>query len=319
MTPDTFIGIDVSCRTLQISQKINNQEKDSILPNTSDSISEWIKTLAPNTQCLFEATGVYSRKLEYLFSVSGIAFSKINPAKIKGFVHASGSLAKTDRQDARQIRRYGEAFKPSPDRPLEERKIQQDRNRQALAQLEKQLHNIENQIHVLNNEPLPFAELIHSYENIKATIEVEKNQIENRLKQSETPDEKQTKEILQSIPGIGKGIAEALVASIDHAQSFDKAKQLVKFLGLAPVEVYSGTSVHRKHGICSTAAPEIRAKLFIAATAAIRYNKPCSKLYDKLRSNGKPKKVARVAVMHKLIRQAFAILKNGCPFDPNHP
>lgn len=319
MRLDTFIGIDVSCRTLQISQKIDHQEKDSVLPNTIESIGEWIKTLSPNTQCLFEATGVYSRKLEYLFSVSGIAFSKINPAKIKGFIHASGSLAKTDRQDARHIRRYGEAFKPLPDLPVEDRKIQQDRNRQALAQLEKQCHNIENQIHVLKNEPLPFTELIRSYENIKATIEVEKTQIENRLKHSETPDEKQTKKILQSIPGIGKGVAEALVASIGNAQSFDKAKQLVKFLGLAPVEVYSGSSVHRKYGICSTAAPEIRAKLFIAATAAIKYNKPCSQLYDKLRANGKPKKVARVAVMHKMIRQAFAILKNRTPFDSTYP
>lgn len=319
MTSYAFIGIDVSCRTLQISQKIDHQEKDSVLPNRSESIEQWIKTLAPNTQCLFEATGVYSRKLEYLFSVSGIAFAKINPAKIKGFIHASGSLAKTDRQDARQIRRYGEAFQPQPDRPIDARKIEQARNRHALAQLEKQLHNIENQIHVLKNEPLSFTDLINSYENIKATIEVEKSQIEIRLKQAETPDEKQTKKILQSIPGIGKGVAAALVASIGQAQSFDKAKQLVKFLGLAPVEVYSGSSVHRKYGICSTAAPDIRAKLFIAATAAIRYNKPCTQLYDKLREKGKPKKVARVAVMHKMIRQAFAILKYNIPFDPNQP
>lgn len=316
MSHSAFIGIDVSCQTLQISQKTDNKEKDAVLPNTYESIGQWIQNLAPNTQCLFEATGVYSRKLEYLLSVSGIPFSKINPAKIKGFTRASGSLAKTDPHDARQIRRYGEAFKPQPDRPITEEQIKHARNRQALSQLEKQLQNIDNQIHVLEQEPLPFVELLNSYHNIKQTIKEEKIKIELDLKQMETSEERQTKKILTSVPGIGKGVADAWVAAVGDAQTFEGHKPLVKFFGLAPVEAYSGTSVHRKHGICRTAAPEMRAKLFMAATAAIRYNKPCKELYDKLRAKGKPKKVARIAVMHKMVRQAFAILKSKTAFNP---
>ena len=315
MTHFAFIGIDVSMRTLQISQKADNKEEDSVLSNRVESIEEWIGSLCANTQCVFEATGVYSRKLEYLLSTHGIPFSKVNPAKIKGFTHASGSLAKTDQHDARQIRRYAEAFQPQPDRPVNERNIQQARNRQALSQLEKQIQNIDNQIHVLNQEPLAFTELINSYHNIKLAICEEKTKIELELKNLETPEDKQTQKLLRSIPGIGKIVAQTLVATIDDARFFDNSKQLVKFLGLAPVEAHSGSSVHRKHGICRTAAPEIRAKLFMAATAAIRHNKPCSELFTKLRAKGKPKKVARVAVMHKMVRQVFAILKSNKPFN----
>lgn len=317
MTSSAFIGVDVSCQFLQISQKNGEQQIDTVLPNTYQSIEQWLQTLAPDTHCVFEATGVYSRKLEYLLSNHGMAFSKINPAKIKGFIHAAGSLAKTDQQDARQIRRYGEMFKPQPDAAMESRQIEQARYRQALTQLEKQLQNIENQIHVLEQEPLPFTDLINSYHTIQYQIQEEKIKVEAKLRDLQSGEEKQIIQRLQSIPGIGPGVATALVAAIGDGKSFLKAKQLAKFLGLAPVEAYSGSSVHRKHGICRTAVPEIRSKLFIAATAAIKYNEPCRKLYESLRAKGKPKKVARVAVMHKMMRQAFAILHSDKPFDPN--
>lgn len=306
----------MSCQFLQISHKDGDRPVDTVLPNTYQSIEQWLQTLAPGAHCVFEATGVYSRKLEYLLSDHGVAFSKINPAKIKGFIHAAGSLAKTDQQDARQIRRYAEMFQPQADPAMESRQIEQARYRQALTQLEKQLQNIENQIHVLDQEPLPFTDLINSYYTIQASIQEEKIKIEAKLRDLQSAEEKQTIQHLQSIPGIGPGVATALVAAIGDGKSFQKAKQLVKFLGLAPVEAYSGSSVHRKHGICRTAVPDIRAKLFIAATAAIKYNEPCKKLYDTLRAKGKPKKVARVAVMHKMMRQAFAILHSGNTFDP---
>lgn len=317
MSHFTFIGVDISCQNLQISQKMADKEQDLVLPNTCKDIEAWLQALPDQTHCLFEATGVYSRKLEYLLSVRGIAFSKVNPAKIKGFIHAGGSLAKTDRHDARQIRRYGEAFQPAADHPIDQRKIEQTRYRQTLMQLDKQLQNIVNQLHVLDQEPLPFTDLINSYLNIQHAIEEEKTNILHQLKSLESVQEQQAKKRLQSIPGIGKCVSESLVAAIGDAQTFQNAKQLVKFLGLAPVEAYSGSSVHRKFGICRTAVPHIRAKLFMAATAAIRANQPCKALFLKLRQNGKPAKVARIAVMHKLIRQAFAILKSQSVFDPN--
>jgi transposase len=54
----------------------------------------------------------------------------------------------------------------------------------------------------------------------------------------------------------------------------------------------------------------------VAAGSAIRCNQTCKELYDRLRANGKPVKVARIAVVHKLIRIAFGLIKSNKPFDP---
>jgi len=41
-------------------------------------------------------------------------------------------------------------------------------------------------------------------------------------------------------------------------------------------------------------------------------------LYDRLQARGKPKKVALVAFMRKLLVLAYGILKSGKPFDENY-
>ena len=55
----------------------------------------------------------------------------------------------------------------------------------------------------------------------------------------------------------------------------------------------------------------LRAVLFMAARTARLYNPTCKDLYDRLRSAGKAHRVAMIAVVNKLIKQAFAIAKSG--------
>lgn len=316
MTQSAIIGIDVSCLSLQVAQKEGARETGTAIPNTVEAIEKWACSLGAGAHCIFEATGVYSRKLEYTLSKAGVLFSKVNPAKIKGFIRASGSLAKTDEHDARQILCYGEAFRPEADMPVGEQHIKQARFRRALAQLDKKVQDIDNQVHVLKQEPFPFDGLLDSFQSIKAAIQEERAKIALDLKGLETPDEAKSKRLLRTVPGIGKGVAEALVGATGGLENFANVKQLAKFVGLAAVNEFSGTSVSRRCGICRTSVPEVRAKLFMAATAAIRYNPMCKDLFNRLRAKGKPKKLARVAVMHKLVRQAFGVIKSGKPYDP---
>ena len=123
--------------------------------------------------------------------------------------------------------------------------------------------------------------------------------------------------LLQSIPGIGKKSAQAIIDAIGSFDYFDNDKQLVRFLGVAPVTASSGTTVRQILGICGTAVPEVRSCLYMAVTAAVKSNPSCQDLHLRLRQKGKPKKVARLAVVNKLIRQSFAIVKSGKPFDPH--
>jgi hypothetical protein len=57
--------------------------------------------------------------------------------------------------------------------------------------------------------------------------------------------------------------------------------------------------------------------LYMAALSAIRFNKYCRELYERLVSKGKAKKLALVVVAYKLLRQAYGVLKSRRPFDEN--
>ena len=123
-------------------------------------------------------------------------------------------------------------------------------------------------------------------------------------------------ELMQSIPGIGPKSAQAILNAIGSFDYFETDKQLVRFLGAAPVTASSGTSVKKTLGVCRTAVPQVRASLYMAVTSAVKCNPSCRDLHLRLRQKGKPKKVARMAVVNKLIRQVFAVIKSGKLFDP---
>lgn len=59
---------------------------------------------------------------------------------------------------------------------------------------------------------------------------------------------------------------------------------------------------------------QVRKVLYMAATSAIRCNKACKDLYERLRAKGKPYRVALIAAVNKLIKQVFAIAKSNKPY-----
>lgn len=313
-----YIGIDVSHLTLDINKLANEVEECKVLPNTTNAISEWITSLPANAHCVFEATGIYSHRLEYLLSEKHLPFTKVNPIKIKGYKMAGGSLNKSDAHDARYIRLYAQSFKVQPSRAVNEEQIKKDRYLHALSDLKKQLQNINNQIHVIQNESFLIEDLLYTYQHLKLTIEEQIQNLEQQLEVAKPVEEQTLIKLLTSIPGIGVKSAQVMLNAIDSFDYFDTDKQLAKFLGLAPVTATSGTSVKKTYGICNTAVPQVRSTLYMAATAAARYNPACKELRLKLRQKGKPKKVVRIAIVHKLIRQAFAIVKSGKKFDPKY-
>ncbi len=56
----------------------------------------------------------------------------------------------------------------------------------------------------------------------------------------------------------------------------------------------------------------------MASLSAIRYNKPCQEFYQRLKAAGKASNVALMAVVNKLLRQAFAVVKFDEDFNPNY-
>ena len=87
--------------------------------------------------------------------------------------------------------------------------------------------------------------------------------------------------------------------------------------GLSPREHSSGSSIRGKVRITKMGGGLIRGKLFMCSFAAKKCNTTCKALYERLVAKGKNGKVALIAVCNKLLKQAFAIIKSGMPYQAN--
>lgn len=112
---------------------------------------------------------------------------------------------------------------------------------------------------------------------------------------------------IQTIPGIGKKSALLLIAISNGFEKFHTAKQLCSYLGVCPRISESGKSVKGKSKITKMGQGNLRAVLYLCSWSAIKHNKACKELYQRLLEKGKPKMVALIAVVNKLIRQTFVI------------
>ena len=121
-------------------------------------------------------------------------------------------------------------------------------------------------------------------------------------------------ELLTSIKGIGNQVATALITTTEDFTYFSTAKQFSRYIGLCPTIIQSGSSINIKGRINRNGDPHLRSLLYVVSMQAIRCNTACKDLYLRLKAKGKSGKVAIVAVANKLIRQAFAVIKNNCKY-----
>jgi transposase len=124
--------------------------------------------------------------------------------------------------------------------------------------------------------------------------------------------------IIKSIPGIGKKTAMLLIITTNSFKDFESCRQISSFLGLAPNERSSGSSVRGRSRISKTGNPIVRNHLFLCSFTASVHNPQCKALYDRIVAKGKSKKLALIAVCNKLIKQAYGISKSGIPYDKNY-
>jgi transposase len=105
-----------------------------------------------------------------------------------------------------------------------------------------------------------------------------------------------------------------LVLLTEGLDRFTSAAELFSCAGLAPVIRQSGSSVKGRPRISKIGNQKLRNLLFMCRFNACTYNKACRDPYERLVAKGKRKKLALIAVCHKLLKQAFAMAKSGLPY-----
>ncbi len=103
--------------------------------------------------------------------------------------------------------------------------------------------------------------------------------------------------------------ARTLIAELPELGTIGR-HQLAALVGVAPVNRDSGLMRGRR-----TIAGGRTSVRNVAALTAIRRRSPFRAFYDRLTSRGRPKKVALVAVMRKLLTILNAIVRDRTPWQ----
>ncbi|HEY1872006.1 MAG TPA: IS110 family transposase [Chitinophagaceae bacterium] len=126
--------------------------------------------------------------------------------------------------------------------------------------------------------------------------------------------ENEAVKIVSSIPGIGTESAVAIMLEIEDITRFETVKKLTAYFGVHPKFKQSGDGTWGSH-MSKQGRGEKRAVLYMAALTAIRCNAVLKQLYARLRAKGMKHYQAMGAVMHKLLRIVYGVLKNKTKFD----
>ena len=252
---------------------------------------------------VLEATGRYERLAATSIAAAGIAVAIVNPRQARDFAKAIGRLAKTDKIDAEVLARFAWAVGPSPSViPDEEAQALQAilaRRRQLLSMLTAETNR-------LQMAPEALRKRIRAHINwLEKEIERTDRDLEEAIKASATFRENEA--LLRSVPGVGPVLARTLLAELPELGTLTH-KRLCALVGVAPFNRDSG---HRrgKREVWGGRAP-VRAALYMGALVATRYNPTIKEFYERLLAAGKPKKVALVACMRKLLSILNALMRD---------
>ena len=128
-----------------------------------------------------------------------------------------------------------------------------------------------------------------------------------------SPAWRATEDLLASVPGIGSITARALIAELPELGRLDR-RCIASLVGVAPFTRQSGQ--WRGKSFIAGGRRSVRAALFVATMAAVRHNSIIRDFRQRLLASGKPKMVAMIACMRKLLTILNAIARDQKPWLP---
>jgi len=304
-TYSTFWGIDISKEWMDISI----DHKVSRVKQTKKEINSFIKehlTTPENSLVVLEHTGGYELLATECLSDAGMTVHVAHPTKVRRFAQAKGCLAKSDKLDAKILEEYGHFINPDSIRPLPTKlEYQLSTLNSRLNQL-KECHHQE----TCRAARAHFEEVKCSHQAILEVLSQQIKKIEQKMLSLIQSDEalKQKYDRIQTMKGVGPTLALTLIADLPELGQANK-KEIAALVGIAPITKESGKQ--RGKAITQNGRQLVRRMLYMGALVAARWDSKMKAFYDRLIAKGKPKKVALVALMRKMLVVLNAmIIKN---------
>lgn len=316
---DRVVGIDVAKSTFDVATELDPKGKyrtKAKLANTPAGfvqLTDWMAQHAPGAVVCMEATGVYHEALATFLVERGVTVHVVNPAQVTAYAKSELSRTKTDRMDAKLITRFalaqlrGKGLRPWVPLTPAQRKLRALVRR--LDDLEGMRQMECNRREVSDDAVLP--SITEVVDTLDAQIAAVKKEIHDHI--DSDPDLKRDNTLLTSIPGIGELTSAFLLGCVGDLRRFDTPGKLDAFVGLNPTIRQSGKWMGQSR-LSKLGHALLRAKLYMPALTASRYNVAVRALVERLLARGKPAKLAIGAAMRKLLHIAWGVIHSGKKF-----
>lgn len=309
-----FVGIDVSKATLEVA--VDGQTKTQVLANTEVGIRGLVvelKKIASLGAVVMEATGGLEREAALALCEAGLSVMVVNPRQAHNFAKAMGYLEKTDSIDARTLMQFARTLYQSDKREALLLKLPEAAQVELSALVTRRNQLI--QIRVAESNRLGGAPK-RAKQSIKAVIA----HLDRQLKGIDTDIGGMLKghfsnklKLLEGLKGVAQGTKAALMAGLPELGTLS-SRAIGKIVGVVPLNNDSGKMRGKRTTWGGRA--DVRSALYMATLSAVKHNDILKQFHQRLLAKGKPKKVALVASMHKLLTIMNAILKSGVAWNP---
>ncbi len=315
MSPEQeiYVGIDVSKRTLDVcvlpGPAGDPNGETFVVANDHKGLDEILSRLSPAGRrpklVVLEATARYERLAATSIAAAGIAVAVVNPRQARDFAKAMGKLAKTDKIDAFVLARFAGAIEPKASVIPDEEAVDLQGILARRRQLIEMVVSENNRLGMVPADK-PLAKRIRAHIRwLQKEIERTDADLDRAIENNAAFKENEA--LLRSVPGVGRVLSRTLLAELPELGEISH-KRLCALVGVAPFNRDSGQRSGKREAWGGRAP--VRAVLYMSALVATRHNPVIKEFYGRLLSAGKPKKVALVACMRKLLTILNALMRD---------
>lgn len=288
-------GVDVS--SLDLAARVGRDGQQGLFDNTPEGISALADFCRAQRVELvaMEATGGYEQQAFTLLSEQGLPVAILNPRAVRRFAEGMGLLEKTDGIDAGLIAWFAEVKRSKPS-PVP---APNQQHRRALVTRLRQLTQMRvaqrNQRRLITNPTV-----LASINELLALLDRQTQTLETEIASliAEDPLWSELDAAFRSIKGVAGRTVARLMAEMPEIGALPN-KAISKLAGVAPLARDSGK--HQGKRAVRGGRAAVREILFVVAGVAGRYEPDFIAFRSRLAASGKPPKVIRIALAHKLL------------------
>ncbi len=263
---------------------------------------------------LLESTGGYENLAVMYLQGLGYDVCVVNPRHARDFAKAMGRMAKTDKIDAEMLCRFADLIDARPDRARFVKPLTDERREylNALVRRRRQLVDLKVTERQHKSAPVVSSAGIADINEVIAFLDSRIDIIDREIAAHVSTCFSDVSEILCSFTGVGPATAGTLIGGLPELGKLTR-RQISALTGVAPFNHDSGRMRGRR--VISGGRADVRKVLFMAAMSAVRFNPVIKSFYARLINVGKPKKLALVACMRRIVCILNAMLRDGTRFN----